>query len=82
VEDRPASSKEVVEPSAPVDPASDDLTELVHIGPGRARKLKDVGISRFQEVVDLGAAKLDSLLAIDRSMAEAIVEDAESKLGQ
>lgn len=59
----------------------DELTSLINIGTGRAKKLKEEGVKSFQDVVDLGAAGLGSLLAIDGQMAEAIVKDAKKKLG-
>jgi hypothetical protein len=68
-------------PKAVVPPPPSDLTDLIHIGTGRARKLNAEGVKTFQDVVDLGAEELDSMLQIDKAMAEAVVEDAKSKLG-
>jgi len=57
----------------------DDLTQLVHIGRGRARTMDAAGLMTYADVVDAGAEKLDSMLAIDRDTAEEVVEDAKSR---
>lgn len=59
---------------------ADDLTELIHVGKGRARKLNEAGLKSFQDVVDMGASELDSLLDITADAAEEIVEDARTRL--
>lgn len=76
-----APAAPVAKPIVPTAPPSEDLTALVNIGTGRARKMKEEGVNTFKDVVDLGAGDLSSMLGIDTSMAEAIVEDAKGKLG-
>jgi hypothetical protein len=68
------------DPGMPEMPRVDDLTELVHIGKGRAKKLEVVGVVTFADVVEMGARDLDRLLEITRDMAEEIVADAEGKV--
>lgn len=71
----------VVKDLKPVAPSTPDgLTDLIHVGTGRARKLNAEGVNTFQDVINLGAEELGNLLQIDQVMAEAIVEAAKSKL--
>lgn len=78
------SEAENPQPKLPPDPAMpemmDDLTELINIGKGRARKLEGVGVTTFTEVVELGAADLGNLLDITRELAEEVVTDAAGRV--
>ena len=65
-----------------VEPADvDDLTVLASIGAGRARKLNEAGIYKCSGVIDLGSASLATLLQIEESVAEAVIDDAVRKFG-
>ena len=61
--------------------AVDDLTALVHVGTGRAKKLNQAGISSFAGVIEAGTMKVGDLLDIASDMAEEIVADAKTKVG-
>lgn len=75
----------VEEPVVPKDAApqpmpADDLTQLIHIGTGRAKNLRAFGIVTFRGILD-HADKLHEVLEITEDMAEEVVADAESKVG-
>lgn len=72
------SPEDVVEVE-PVEP--DDLTDLVHIGTGRAKRLNAEGVETFRQLVELGEGKLDSMLDITRDQADEIIEDAKERIG-
>jgi predicted flap endonuclease-1-like 5' DNA nuclease len=74
-EAKPAAAK----PATPAEP--DDLTQLPHVGTGRARKLNEAGVKTFAEVVELGADDLDSLLDVTKTQAAEIVEAAKARMG-
>jgi predicted flap endonuclease-1-like 5' DNA nuclease len=59
----------------------DDLTDLVHIGTGRSKKLVEVGVVTFKDLVEMGEGELDSLLDITADQAAEIVEDALERMG-
>lgn len=61
----------------------DELTDLPHIGAGRANKLIGEGITDFNAVVDAGAEILMEILGgtFSKEMAEAVVQKAKEKVG-
>lgn len=54
----------------------DDLTALPGIGSGRAKRLKEAGVTSFAGVVELGVAGLVSLLNLSEEAAAEVVEAA------
>ena len=70
-----------VMPAPPPEPEPDDLTVLVHIGKGRARKLEEAGITAFAALAEISPEDLGNFLDIAKDAAEEILADAKSKMG-
>ena len=59
----------------------DELTQLPHVGGGRAKKLASEGIKTFKQVSELGPDKLAKSLNVTADQATEICEAAFDKAG-
>lgn len=69
------------EPQAPKEHGKpQDLTELPHVGAGRARKMEASGVDSFAKVVERGAKGLINILGVTPDLAEDIVDAAKKRI--